>query len=302
MKKLLIVLMVLCGVFTVWGNAFSQCTSTGFPTNPTTGNPLLTAALVNPSGTVKGTVDATGCGVGVYYGPGKKGKIDGANIINAVYYGVLVNDASVDVVDSTISIGVANLWGPIDYRPIGVFYINGDKKTHKIEGNTINLLDYGKGGIIAKNPTTHVNISGNTINGFGPNSTIASNGIEIGDGAHAQITDNVVKANQYSLTDTNATGILIFGGPGFGSGGVFGGSHYTGNVTVRDNILTNNDVGIYLSNANTGQLVPNKTSNDIEDNEISNDGTSLNIYNTGIVYASGNGDTIKTNTIYGAGY
>ena len=30
----------------------------------------LTAALVNPSGPVTGTVNATGCNIGVYYGPG----------------------------------------------------------------------------------------------------------------------------------------------------------------------------------------------------------------------------------------
>jgi len=314
MKKLLIVLIVLCGVFTAWGSAFPQCSSgcypTNFPATPTTANPALCAALVNPTGTVNATINATGCDVGVYYGPGNKGFIEGANISGATYFGVLVNGASVSVLDSNISnIGpLSNTFGNIQYRPVGIFYLNGDKPHHhkiqrnKIEGNTITLPTWGKGGIVAKNPGTVVEIKNNTIKGSGLNSGIAQNGIEIGDGAQADIAHNTVESNQYTGTDTNATGILIYGGPGFAGLGVFEGPNYTGNVNVHDNILTNNDVGVYLSNMNIGQLIPSRTWNVINHNQISNDNSNPNIFNTGIAYASGHGDTISENTIYGKGY
>lgn len=265
MKKLLILLMVLCGVFAACGSAFSQCrtpcTSTGFPTSSTPGyqgptaNPVLTACVINPTETVSGPIDAAPCDIGVYYGPGNQGLVKGATITGATYFGVLVNGASVSVLDSNINnIGpTANIFGNIQYRPTGIFYLNGDKRTrfwrirlNEIEGNTITLPLWGKGGIVAKNPGTVVEIRNNTITGKGPNSGIAQNGIEIGDGAQADIAGNTVESNQYTGTDTNATGILIYGGPGFAGVGVFEGPNYTGNVNVHDNMLTNNDVGVYL--------------------------------------------------------
>ena len=162
MKKLLIVLIVLCGVFTAWGSAFAQCnagcTPTNFPITPTQANPALCAALVNPTGTVNTTINATGCDVGVYYGPGNKGLVNGANISGATYFGVLVNGAKVDVIDSTITnIGPSsNIFGNVQYRPIGIFYLNGNKfhgnKFHSnmIQGNTITLPTWGKSEIVEK--------------------------------------------------------------------------------------------------------------------------------------------------------
>jgi hypothetical protein len=246
----------------------------------------------------------------VYYGPGNEGLVEGATITGATYFGVLVNGASVSVLDSIINnIGPsANIFGNIQYRPVGIFYLNGDKPHHhriqrnKIEGNTITLPTWGKGGIVAKNPGTVVEIKNNTITGSPLNPGIAQNGIEIGDGAQADIALNTVESNQYTGADTNATGILIYGGPGFAGLGVFEGPNYTGNVNVHDNILTNNDVGVYLSNMNTESLKPSRTWNVINHNQISNDNSNPNIFNTGIAYASGHGDTISENTIYGKGY
>ena len=48
----------------------------------------LTAAEVNLSGTVTGTVDASGCNIGVYYGPGHTGAVS-AEVKNANYFGSL---------------------------------------------------------------------------------------------------------------------------------------------------------------------------------------------------------------------
>ena len=56
----------------------------------------LTAAQINPA-TVTGTVNATGCNIGVYYGPGSTGTVTGANISGANYYGVVADGAQVNI-------------------------------------------------------------------------------------------------------------------------------------------------------------------------------------------------------------
>ena len=43
--------------------ALAACTQTGFVRDGIN----LTAALINPTGTVSGDVDATGCNIGIYY-------------------------------------------------------------------------------------------------------------------------------------------------------------------------------------------------------------------------------------------
>src|SRR5579859_2005390 len=68
-------------------SAATSCTATGFYRDGIN----LTAARINPSGTVSGDVDATGCNIGVFYGAGATGTVNGANIHNANYFGV-VND------------------------------------------------------------------------------------------------------------------------------------------------------------------------------------------------------------------
>ena len=51
----------------------------------------MTAALINPSGTVNGTVDGTGCNIVVYYdSAGAGGTIKNANLFGANYFGVVV--------------------------------------------------------------------------------------------------------------------------------------------------------------------------------------------------------------------
>ena len=61
----------------------------------------LTAAKIG--GKVTGDLDATGCDIGVYYGPGTKGSVKKATIENAKYFGVVNFRGKVDVKDSTIS-------------------------------------------------------------------------------------------------------------------------------------------------------------------------------------------------------
>ena len=72
-------------------------------------------------GDVTGTLDATGCDIGVYYAPGTTGSVNAADISGAIYYGVVANAAAVNVTNSSIhDIGETPLNG--SQRGVGVFY------------------------------------------------------------------------------------------------------------------------------------------------------------------------------------
>ncbi len=71
------------------------CTQTGFYRDGID----LTAKQIG--GNVTGTLDASGCNIGVYYGPGTTGTVSGT-ISGANYYGVVADRASVNVTGATI--------------------------------------------------------------------------------------------------------------------------------------------------------------------------------------------------------
>ena len=317
MKTRIFSVLALLGALSIWGSGVAiatscTCTATGFPTAdlPSPVPPALTACLVNPAGTVSGTVDATGCDIGVYYGPGHSGSVSGAAISNASYYGVLVNGAAVNVLDSTIE----NVGPSVNSGDnTGILFLNGANCPHGVDrhgrrgacailGNTITQPLWGKNGITAKNPGTMVVILRNTVEGYGPDASIAQNGIEIGDGAVADIEQNTVSGNQYT-GNNNATGILIYGGPGHDGVGTFEGPNYTSQALVQNNSLSGNDIGVILWNVNDPATdPPPSTNNNVSLNTIFNDGACPNIFATGILYLSGKNDMIGGNTVYGLAY
>ena len=75
----------------------AACTPTGFYRDGMN----LTAAQIG--GDVTGTLNATGCDIGVYYGPGATGSVTGATIANAKYFGIVNDGQNVNVTNSTIS-------------------------------------------------------------------------------------------------------------------------------------------------------------------------------------------------------
>jgi hypothetical protein len=294
-----------------------------------------TAAVIKTGsvGAVNSVPDATGCDIGVYWAPGSSGSMNGATVsgtLTGTFHGsfggaaVVVDGASVDVLDSTITAGKA---GSVS---VGILYVNGancpaEKLSRcSVEGNTVE--GYGKTGIVAKNFGTIVAVDDNAVTGDGPIGTVAQNGIEFGDGAAGVIIGNEVSSNSYTGTDTFATGILIYGGPDYNGFGFNEGSDYTIRLKVLRNQLKNDDVGVFLSNKNTdndppsGQsLSSNGATHDvIISNQIFNDqwvcgagptfgtcfpsGSPSNSYQTGIMYMGGNQDSIDENLIYGAGY
>lgn len=274
-----------------------------------TGYNGLTAALVNPTAVVTGTVDATGCDIGVYFNG--EGRVDNADIYGAVWYGVMVNgdanNASVDVLDSHIhNIGDTPVNG--NQRGIGIYYrafFSAGTATGRISGNTI--AQYQKGGIVANGPGTDVQVQDNTVTGLGPVGFIAQNGIQIGYGASASVMKNNVSENSYTGTSTVSGGIIVVGGPGYGTCPDGNACAYTTNTKIVQNVVTNNDVGVFLTNlADADGSAPTTATNvKAVNNTISSSALQNNYggfgYQAGISDV-GNNDKMTGNRVSGDGY
>ena len=290
----LIALATLLGVTGAGAAHAATCKQTGFVRDGIN----LTAAIINPSSTVTGDVDASGCGIGVFFGKGRQGIVNNANIYGATYFGVVNDDANVLVQNSTISnIGDS----PFDGAQHGMgiyFYDKG--ATGRIANNIV--WKYQKNGIAVSMVQTKVDISNNTVIGEGPVEYIAQNGIEVF-GATARVRGNIVSGNAYT-------------GPNGASGGgvtLVGGAYFTSPPTtdteVSENTVVGNDVGVFDVNelsASSPDRTPSNNqirNNTAIDNVITNtSGESSTMgYQAGISVFS-NGDSIDNNYICGLGY
>jgi len=288
-------ILILGSLFAV--PAWAQtCTPTPFSKD---GIPL-TAALINP-GNVTGVVDANGCNIGVYYDHNGLGGTVKAEVKNANYFGVLVNgdkgSVAVDVVGSNIhDIGETPLNGT--QHGVAIYYTaltDLGSATGKVSGN--NLSKYQKGGIVVKGPGSNVIVSNNTVLGVGRVDYIAQNGIQFSNGASGSATKNMVTGHAYTGFNNAASGgILVVGGECYSQ-------PLTTGIQISQNILTNNDVGVYLSNIDAGCEAPaDQTNVKVVNNTISNDAfTNHYPYQAG-VSDQGNNDKIINNSISGAGY
>lgn len=276
--------------------AMAACTATGF----TRDGINLTAALINPVKTVSGDVDATGCNIGVYYGPGVTGLLNAASIHNANYYGVVNNGATVSIQNSTIyDIGESPFNG--SQHGVAIYFAYNTKAVGNIFGNVI--WNYQKAGIVINGPHAKSNVQNNTVIGQGPINFIAQNGIEFGFGSQGSIIGNLVVGNSYTGANlASSGGILLFGGDGYG------GPVETG-ITIQTNVVVGNDVGVWLSNLDVNYnpvLTPTKDlvlGNTVRNNAINNttgDGATAG-YQAGIA-DQGDLDVIQGNSICGTGY
>ena len=153
---------------------------------------------------VTGEVDATGCHIGVYYGPGMPGTINNANIHGASYFGVVNRQGNVTITESQIyDIGETPFNG--GQHGVAVYYatvtINSacdpaGNTTGTIDGNAI--AQYQKGGITANCPGTNVTVTDNTVTGLGRVDFIAQNGIQFGFGSSGVVRGNTISDNFYT--------------------------------------------------------------------------------------------------------
>jgi len=284
---------LIAGVFilaSIFAGHASAATCTNIPTTAFNsffsgyaGPAQFNAAKVNPTGTVSGDIDATGCSLGIYYGPGVTGKVDGATIHNAIVAGILNDGAAVTVSNNVIhDIGaqpiIADNSGSVAFpsngSPLGFgIYMCGmgtaggcssnDAATGNISNNFIWF--YQKGGIVIHGPSATSNITDNTITGLGPISRLAQNGIEVGLGATVNMTGNFISNHSYTGSG-GATGDGIIG---FG-GACNGGALEVGNKVSR-NTLLQNDIGVQYFNADANcSSTATQTKDIIESNIIRN--------------------------------
>jgi hypothetical protein len=182
----------------------------------------LTAAQVG--GTVSGSLNATGCDIGVYFStPGSV--TAGAQIFGARYFGVVNDGTAVTVEGASIhNIGENPFNGA--QHGVGIYFVNG--ASGAIDGNTV--LAYQKGGIVVTEfqpytgPATTATVTNNTVRGLGPVALIAGNGIQVSRGAVATVRGNDISDNFYTgeagLTNAagdspegweySSTGLLLF--------------------------------------------------------------------------------------------
>lgn len=269
------------------------CTQTGFSRD----NINLTAAMINP-GDVSGTVDATGCNIGIYYGPGSNAKVTGADVFGANYFGIVNNGGAVDVKNSSVhNIGENPFNGT--QHGVGIYFVTGG--TGSIQKNTVSA--YQKGGIVVTGAGSSAKIQDNTVTGNGRVDYIAQNGIQVSRGATGAVSNNTVSDNAYTgANGASSGGVLIYGG--------CQGDALSTDVDVKNNTLINNDVGIYLfnSNATCDGAPATPTNNSAHNNTITNDAvTNVSGFGPGCGYQAGvddvgNGDEITNNRISGAGY
>jgi hypothetical protein len=300
MKKVALFVVVFAIAMVAATSASAQpCQPTGFQG--------FTAALVNPGDLNGNVINASGCDIGVYYGAGAEATVKNVSITNAKRFGVLVNGdagaAAVDILDSQISlIGdpgfTGNQYGvAIYYR---AFFAAG-AATGRVSGNT--LTQYQKGGVVVNGPGANVQVQDNLIEGLGPVSFIAQNGIQFGFGGGGSAMRNRVSRNQYTGSSTFSGGIIVVGGPGWGlapDGNPFA---YSTGVQIVKNLLDNNDVGAALENYAAGFAAPDEATNiKVINNTIANDAmTNGYPYQVGVADV-GNNDKIISNKISGAGY
>jgi len=274
----------------------------------------MTAAVINPATSVTGTVNATGCNIGVYI-DGVDATIDTADIYGANYFGIVVNgdsgNSSAAVINNNIhDIGETPLNGA--QHGIGIyfrsFFLNGSA-TGMVSNNTLSL--YQKGGIVAIGQGVNVTITDNSVTGQGPVNYIAQNGIEIGYGARASVMRNTVTGHAYIGTnDAAAGGIIVVGGDAYGTCPDGNPCPYTVDTRIVQNIVRESDVGVWLANAQGDAAFspPTSTTNiKVVNNVLSNSAFS-NVSGCGSVgYQAGvsdegNNDKIVANSIAGPGY
>jgi len=131
--------------------------------------------------------------------------------------------------------------------------------------NTIE--DYQKGGIVVIGDASNADLHDNSITGVGPTSVIAQNGIQVSDGATADVRNNTVSGNSFTPATVLSAGILLF--------------ETSAKVLVRNNSVSANDEGIYLFSANNSTIQNNTSANNKFD---------------GIGIINSNDNTIKNNT------
>jgi hypothetical protein len=184
-----------------------------FPTTFVRDTHILSAAQIG--GDVTGTLDATGCDIGVYYDSALPGDVNGGAISGAKYFGVVVNGGEHDVIHSSVS-NIGNT--PFDGSQHGIaIYYTGENDPALGTVSDDSVSRYQKGGIVATQGAS-VSITNNTVTGLGSVDFIAQNGIQVSYGATAEVSGNSIYNHDYTPKSYIACGLLLYQASGVSTG------------------------------------------------------------------------------------
>ena len=265
MKKPILLTLVMAFALAICPAAHAaNCVPTGFVRESIN----LTAALINPPDDVGSMLDATGCHIGIYYDGGHDATINGADISGASHFGVLVNTDNGGTSAVSIKRTVVHHIGDVPHSGaqygVGIFLRGfAGVITGEIDNNQI--FDYQKGGIAANGARWRVNITNNAVIGDGHVTYTAQNGIQVAFGAASnKLSGNYVYGNSYSGDPgdgSSSSGILIAGGPRFGTcPPVDAPCAYVLGIVIG-NMVFANDVGVYVFNADENGDAPSTPTN-----------------------------------------
>jgi hypothetical protein len=169
-------------------------------------------------------------------------------------YGVLVGGGAIlNFTDSSVTAAGAY---PLNGCQGGIGIEAGMSWTQPNEVGHLTMTDswisgYQKNGVVVDGAKSTATISNSTVTGAGPTAQIAQNGIQVSDGAQANISYTTVSGNECDdtvcgsngLNDTQSAGILFYAA--------------TSGSTVTNSTLSYNDMGLYYV-ANTKANQPTK--------------------------------------------
>jgi parallel beta-helix repeat protein len=164
-------------------------------------------------------------------------------------------------------------------------FILGTTGSATVRNNQID--DYQKNGITIDNAGSSADVENNLVQGFGPSTTIAQNGIQVSRGATAQVKNNTVSGNVYTgPQNASSTGILLYADPTTPPAGA---------VDVENNRLNANDTGVYAFESDgSSEVENNKVVNSTDDgvtvdtsdglpvqnNQVQGNDQGVGVYNT----------------------
>lgn len=222
------------------------------PVCQSAGSTGLTAAVIATSNqTITGTIDATGCGVGVYIGPGITGvTVDNATISGANDHGILVQDASNDTIENSLVTGngLNPSTCPSPPTPPTGPCISEDKGIELVGTSHVTVED----NVVTKNMAD----GGIGVADDGPIDPGAPQPGTLHPGYH-----NLIKGNVISGNPTGCGIVVAAYNPGAGvSNNVVEGNDVTGNVAgivvaadAPHTLAINNDV---FQNVASGNFIP----------------------------------------------
>ncbi|HYO64951.1 MAG TPA: right-handed parallel beta-helix repeat-containing protein [Archangium sp.] len=205
--------------------------------------------------------------------------------------GILLEGASGEVVDSVVG-GLTK--GPASgcQEGFGIEVRNDDASRGPFRVDVLRnrVSAFQKVGILVMG-AVEVTLADNTVEGGGPLSHIARNGIQVGNGARARVTGNRVSGNAYTRADAASSGILVSRSTG---------APLVTGLVVEGNTLTDNDIGIYLFQ-DAGDPPEASARARIAHNVLQH-GAVSNPYQAAIADYYGTGSLITSNDISGRGY